>query len=291
VASAREPAGGRNGLAPGWRFLLWLGVLLAVLALFALVGGGRLGVVGGVVASLLAALTAGWVVLGVQGDPPGALGFGLRPGLSRELLLGTLLGLLLLVPPLALLTATDAIRWSADPGGLGAWIGRGGESLAFLSVAAAGEEVLVRGYPLQLLAESRGAAVALLVTSLVFAGLHLGNPSVGWIGVVNVAVAGLFLGVLVLRTGSLWWATGAHLGWNWGQAFLADLPVSGFDLVDTPGWDASLTGSSWIAGGGFGLEGSVLSTVVLGGAAWACWRTPRLRPEGPRWWVPAEREP
>ena len=106
----------------------------------------------------------------------------------------------------------------------------------------------------------------------------------GWLAAANVSVAGLFLGALVLRTGSLWWATGAHLGWNWGQAFLADLPVSGLDVVDTPFWEGSLEGAPWLAGAGFGVEGSVLATLALAGAAWLCWRTPRLRPEGPRWW-------
>jgi hypothetical protein len=85
------------------------------------------------------------------------------------------------------------------------------------------------------------------------------------------------LGVIQLRTGSLWWATGAHLGWNWGSAYVADLPVSGLELFDAPYYEARVAGPDWLGGGAFGPEGSVLATAVLGGATWWCWRTRRLK--------------
>src|SRR5690606_22083869 len=91
--------------------------------------------------------------------------------------------------------------------------------------------------------------------------------------------AGIFLGALCLRSGGLWWPSGAHLGWNWAHAFLADLPVSGLELVDAPLIEPRVAGPAWISGGAFGPEGSLLATVaVLGAAAWI-WRSPRLGPE------------
>lgn len=258
--------------------------MIAVLAGLGLAGAGGLGGLGTAGGTLAAGLIAGWILLAVDGRAPGALGFGLRAGLVREVFLGTALGLALLLPILVVLVALGQLSWSGEAGSLGSWLGRAGGSLAFLAVAAAGEEALVRGYPFQLLARTWGDGAALGVSSVLFGALHLGNPSVGWLAAVNVTAAGLFLGVLVLRTASLWWATGAHLGWNWGQAFLADLPVSGLDVVDTPFWDGSLVGAGWLAGGGFGVEGSLLAAPVLLAAAWMCWRSPRLGPEAPRWW-------
>ena len=61
--------------------------------------------------------------------------------------------------------------------------------------------------------------------------------------------------------------------------------MSGLETVDAPFWDGALTGPAWWAGGGFGVEGSVLTTAVMGAATWMCWRTARLEPEGPRWWT------
>jgi hypothetical protein len=91
-------------------------------------------------------------------------------------------------------------------------------------------------------------------------------------------VAGLFLGVVYLKTASLWWATGAHIGWNWGLGFLADLPVSGLNLVDSPLYEGVPKGAPWVSGGAFGPEGSLLATAGLGLAALLVWRTPRLTP-------------
>ena len=76
----------------------------------------------------------------------------------------------------------------------------------------------------------------------------------------------VFLGVVYLKTASLWWATGAHLGWNWAHGFLADLPVSGLELVDAPLLEPVTGGPDWLSGGSFGPEGSVVSTLVLAGS-------------------------
>jgi hypothetical protein len=116
------------------------------------------------------------------------------------------------------------------------------------------------------------------VTSLLFGLLHLGNPGVSWIGLASIVAAGFFLGIVYLKTGSLWWATAAHLGWNWTHGFLADLPVSGLDLMDAPYLEAVLRGPSWLSGGEFGAEGSVLATVVLILSSIILWNSSWLRP-------------
>jgi hypothetical protein len=120
--------------------------------------------------------------------------------------------------------------------------------------------------------------VALWVTSIVFGALHLGNPNTSALGLANIVVAGLFLGVIYWKTASLWWATGAHLGWNWGHGFLADLPVSGLELIDAPLLEPALAGPAWVTGGAFGPEGSLVTTAVLALATIWIWRAPWLRP-------------
>jgi membrane protease YdiL (CAAX protease family) len=267
----------------GWRILLYVGLaILLVVGLVGLSGGGLLW---GPLAELVAGLVAGWIVLSLDGHGPAALGFGLRVGAAREALLGLGLGVLLLVPILVVLVATGCVAWHAEAGTPGSWLVGSMASLGVLALPAAAEEVLIRGYPLQALARSWGPGPALAATSGLFGILHLGNPEAGRLAAVNVALAGVFLGVLVLRTGSLWWAAGAHLGWNWAQGFLADLPVSGLDLVDAPLVGGRLSGPAWLSGGGFGVEGSVLTALVMAAAAWMCWRTDRLRPDAPRWWI------
>jgi membrane protease YdiL (CAAX protease family) len=227
-------------------------------------------------ALLIASLAAGWGLLAVDGRPPGALGFHLRPSWPREALLGLGLGVLVGLLVVATLTVVGAVSWTLEEGTPGGYLTGAGSALALFLLPAAGEEAFFRGYPLLIVAGALGPGTALIATSLVFGTMHLGNPDVHWIGASNVAVMGLFLGALLLRTKSLWWASGAHLGWNVTLGFVADLPVSGLDLVDAPYVVATSTGRSWLTGGGFGPEGSVVTTVVgLAAAAWVWW-TPRL---------------
>lgn len=229
-------------------------------------------------AMLLGGLLAGWALLALDGRRPGALGFHLGRRLGVESLAGWGIGSLAALATAGTMWLAGGIEIRGEPGTVVGWVVAGAGALWLFLLPAAAEEVVFRGYPLQALAESWGPGVAVAATSVGFGVVHLANPEVGWIGAVNVALAGAWLGTLLLRTGSLWWATAAHLGWNWGHGFLADLPVSGLDLVDAPGVAASPKGPGWVSGAGFGAEGSVAATaVLLGLTAWT-WSSETLRP-------------
>ena len=254
----------------GFRLLLFLALLAAVVIVTAPFSPPVLP--WSAVPTLLGALLAGWGLLSLEGRPAASLGFRLDRGALRGMVVGLVLGVLLGLLAVVLIAAAGGVRWRADGGDFGDWLAAGMASLWLLALPAAAEEAMVRGYPLQALAEVWGAGWALVVTSIVFALLHLPNPGVGWVGLANITGAGLFLGALFLRTGSLWWTSGAHLGWNWSHAFLADLSVSGLDLLEVPLIEPVLSGPVWLSGGGFGPEGSVLATVaVFAAAAWT-WR-------------------
>lgn len=234
-------------------------------------------VLGGSGALLMGGLVAGWMLLRVDGRPPAALGFHLDGKAAPALAIGTGLGTLIALAAVASLALVGGVAWAAEGGTVVGWLTAGVGALLFLALPAAAEEVLLRGYLLQALGEAWGTGRALVLTSVLFAVAHLGNPGITALAVLNIGAAGLWLGVIWVRTGSLWWATGAHLGWNWGGAYLADLPVSGLELFDAPFYEASMGGPDWLGGGPFGPEGSVIATLVFGGATWWCWRTPRLQ--------------
>jgi membrane protease YdiL (CAAX protease family) len=227
---------------------------------------------------LLGCLVGGWAMLRLDGRRPGALGFYLSPGIVKESLCGLGLGVCVGGAVVAGMVVLGALRWVPDAGSALGYVKEGGAALWFFSLPAAGEEALMRGYLFQALAEVWGGSWALWVTSVLFGMLHLGNPNTSWIGLANILVAGLFLGVIYLKTASLWWATGAHLGWNWTHGFLFDLPVSGLELLDAPLLEPLTRGPDWLSGGAFGPEGSVLSTLILLSATGVLWRTSWLRP-------------
>jgi membrane protease YdiL (CAAX protease family) len=254
--------------APVWGRLFGFSALFVVLVvpgLFLRVPG----TIGSTAGILIAALVGGWVMLAVDGLPPAALGFhGKLRVATAEAGVGTLGGVGVGLVALLLMVAVGGLgfRFTGTegliPGALAA--------LWFFALPAAAEEALFRGYPLQVMARAWGGTWALVISGVAFGLLHGRNPEVGPFGLLNILGAGVFLGAIQLRTGSLWMASGVHLGWNWALGFLADLPVSGLDVVDNPALAPVLRGPEWITGGAFGPEAGLAGAVALWvAAAWA----------------------
>jgi membrane protease YdiL (CAAX protease family) len=118
------------------------------------------------------------------------------------------------------------------------------------------EEVLLRGYVLNNLLVSFNKLTALLISSGIFAVLHLGNPGIDMTGFLGLFFAGLLLGCCYLFTGNLWLPVALHFSWNFFQSFF------GFNVSGQDFYSFFITGFSreniW-NGGHFGFEGSVLS--------------------------------
>ena len=214
------------------------------------------------VAMCLAALAATLVLLRLDGRRPLA-DVGLhRSGAPGHLARGFAFGVAIVVPVVALSLA-GGLRYGPDAGTAIEYVGTGAWTALVLFFPAAAEEILCRGYPLAVIADRWGNAVALLLTTVAFSVLHGANPEVTGLALLNIALAGLLLGVVRIVTGSLWAATGVHLGWNLATGFLADLPVSGMSLVDAPLIEVTQTGRDFITGGAFGAEGGLASTVAI----------------------------
>jgi membrane protease YdiL (CAAX protease family) len=260
----------------GWRlsFFVLLTAFLAIATAVVLPPG----TLAGSFTLFVGATAAGAILLALDGRTPAALGFYLGRSALTESVLGLLLGSAVAVVVVGLMAAIGVLSWAGDEGGGTAWLAGGLSALLFLALPAAAEEALLRGYPIQAIAESRGPTAALLVTSAVFGGLHVTNPNVTPVATLNVTVAGAFLGVVYLKTLSLWWATGAHLGWNWTHGYVADVPVSGLELMDAPLYEGVVSGPPWLGGGAFGPEGSLVATVVVLAATVLCWKARWLRP-------------
>ena len=126
---------------------------------------------------------------------------------------------------------------------------------------SAWEELAVRGYPLQVLAESWGPGAAAIVTGVVFGLLHAGNPGANPSGLAIIALNGVLLAWVVIRTGSLWITCGYHGGWNLMAAVVLGLRDSG-TIHEGALLRSELTGPAWLTGGEFGFEASLLTAIV-----------------------------
>ena len=157
------------------------------------------------------------------------------------------------------------------------------------TLQAGAEELLVRGYVQTKLHEwqpsgARRTFWVLIVPSILFALAHVSNSSITLLALINTALAGVVLAMLVLRTGSLWAAIGGHAGWNLGMAVLWSLPVSGVTTSHMLAVERiPSTGlREWLFGGDYGPEGGLITTLLYALALWLVARipeTPRTTPE------------
>ena len=204
-----------------------------------------------------------------------ALGWWPHGGWLRNAALGSLIGAASLVLAAGITAATRGIKFSfnASPA---TTIGKTAVvALIVFVIAGAAEEALFRGYPLQTLARAKLAWLGVVVTSVPFAVAHLYNPNVSrGFTLVNTVFAGVWLAVAYLRTRSLWFPLGLHWSWNWTQAALLGIPVSGIDrITPAPLLHAMNAGPDWLTGGSYGIEGGAACTAALIFSTIVVWRT------------------
>jgi len=127
--------------------------------------------------------------------------------------------------------------------------------------AGIGEEIIARGVIFRMIEEGLGTWFALVVSALFFGGAHIFNPGATlWSSAAIAIEAGVMLALLYHVTRSLWACIGLHAAWNIMQGTFYGIPVSG-GAVD--GWLVSnRTGPTWLSGGMFGAEASVVALLV-----------------------------
>jgi CAAX protease family protein len=197
----------------------------------------------------------------------GQWNLGLRaplPLAGREILEGLLVALLIIGGADAIIVLTTPLRHSRGTGF------PAGEMVAVFLPAVLHEELVFRGYPYQFLRRVR-PWVAIVSSSVVFAAVHAWNSDVTPLALVNIFIGGLVLALAYERHRRLWMPIGLHLGWN-----VLSGPILGYEVSGFPPKHSVLvtmvTGPAVVTGGGFGIEGSVVMTVVEIVAVALLWR-------------------
>lgn len=267
---------GPNGLRPGWRALIFV-ALVAVLLLLARVllsplqhrltlstndelPGPRRVIVGELVPCVMV-LIATWIMGRIEGKPVTAYGLADTRAMSRFLMgtfwgfasLSAVIGLLVLTGHLAFdsvaLQGVPAVRFGLE------WV------FAFFLVGLT-EETAIRGYLQVALSRGMGFWPAAVLLSVAFGALHVPNSGEGAIGVVTAGLAGLVFCYSLWRSGSLFWAIGAHMSWDWAQSFFYGVPDSG-GMFSRHLLVSHSMGATWVSGGAVGPEGSIFGVLAL----------------------------
>ena len=196
-----------------------------------------------------------------EGRPLATLGF-VKKGSLVELVKGLAVGFLLfsLVALLMLLSGAGFFEWGQLTLGpflyililFPLWMIQGGA-----------EELVTRAWLLPVSVKKTNLLIGLLTSSLLFALLHLGNPDIGILPIVNIALFGLFANLYLLRTDNVWGIIGLHAAWNFSQGNIYGFSVSGtgvdaavLNFIPKSEW-------SWLTGGVFGAEASIFSSLIL----------------------------
>lgn len=257
------------------QIVLFLGLSLALHRSNNELIGGYWGIAAGHGSILFSALVVGWACGALLEELPfRALGCTPHRGWLKNLCVGSGLGTASLLLAALFASVTRGIHFTFDPAGAHPIVQTLVVSLLVFVFAAAAEEILFRGYPLQTFTRAQLAWVGILLTSVPFAAVHLRNPNVvPGFTFINTALAGLWLAVAYLRTRSLWLPLGLHWSWNWVQASLLGLPVSGIERISpAPLLKAINAGPDWLTGGAYGIEGGAACTVALLISTVVIWR-------------------
>ncbi|MCR4791348.1 MAG: CPBP family intramembrane metalloprotease [Lachnospiraceae bacterium] len=140
--------------------------------------------------------------------------------------------------------------------------------LVFLFVAvfvqSGAEEILCRGFIYRRLEKTYNPVVATIFNSLFFVLLHIGNPGVTILSLINVFLCGVMFSLIIYYTDSMAFAMAGHAGWNFCQSVLFGLPNSGqsfpYSLMKL---DAASARNSFFYHVDFGIEGSAFSVIIL----------------------------
>jgi membrane protease YdiL (CAAX protease family) len=195
-------------------------------------------------------------------------------GLRRmvpDLAAGLAIGCLLIVTIIGLMWGAGWVTIVATP------VTKIAESLKQSVQSGVIEEVLLRIVMFRLLWRAAGVVPALILTALLFSGLHLSNPDATVFSAACL-LAGEGIGAgLYLLTGRVWMSIGMHAGWNFAQGWIFGGAVSGLEVfAGGPLQTRPADGvTMMLSGGGFGPESSLaallvslLASIVFLGIAW-----------------------
>ncbi|MGI5170438.1 CPBP family intramembrane glutamic endopeptidase [Spirillospora sp. CA-253888] len=181
-----------------------------------------------------------------------------RTGRWSQLWRGTVLGFGLFAGVMALIAVFGGwqeVSW----GSFGGFLSTAG----LMASVAVAEELLFRGVVFRIMEERTGTVIALVVSMLLFGAIHLVNAKATLWGAFTIALTGgAMLAAAYIATRSLWLPIGLHFAWNFTQAGIFGVTISGADVAPEGLLNVTLSGPSALTGGTFGPEASLFALLV-----------------------------
>ena len=198
-----------------------------------------------------------------EGRPFFTLGF-TKTGAIKKYLSGFLTGLFMNSAVVAIMAIFGSIEIAEESSNITGFNALGIVLLFLLGfvVQGASEEILSRGWMLQVIGKRYQPWLGVIISTIFFTIVHLGNSGINIPSILNLILVSILLCLFVLNNGSLWFACAWHSSWNWIMGNVYGLSISGQGEKITV-FDLNTTGNELISGGGFGPEGSLVTTFVI----------------------------
>lgn len=176
---------------------------------------------------------------------------------SRGLLVGLILfgSTVLCMTALGYVAVENPLRLDAT---LGAFL-----MLTGWIVQGAAEEVLTRGFLLQIFGRVTNNIVGIGVSTAFFMAMHASNSGVSLLAMVNLILFSVFAALFTLYERGLWGIFAIHSIWNWAQGNLFGFQVSGHEIEASVIFDLREVGPDTLTGGIYGPEGGLIVTMVF----------------------------
>ena len=123
------------------------------------------------------------------------------------------------------------------------------------------EELVFRGILLRLFEESFGTWLSIVVVAAVFGAAHLVHEEATMLSSTAIALQDLVLSGAFVLTRKIWLSWGIHCGWNFAQDGVLGMPNSSVDVLPSL-LNPEISGPTWLTGGVFGIELSVIGVVL-----------------------------
>lgn len=208
--------------------------------------------------------------------PPTAFGLAFEGRWLTHLLIGAITGTLAIGASIAVPFISGHVKFAInDTAPTGDILRAVITAFGVLAGASLFEEVLMRGYVFQTLVRSDLTWLGIVLTSVIFGVMHLGNPNVTFFSTTNTILVGILFCAAYLRSRDLWLPWGFHLFWNWVQGSVFGIEISGLRfLTPISILNENDLGPNWLTGGTYGIEGSVFCSISLCLTILAIWFLP-----------------
>jgi membrane protease YdiL (CAAX protease family) len=183
-------------------------------------------------------------------------------GMAHELGTGLLLGAGLVALTFAVLAVLGGYQF----GGVNALSIRMLLPLAELVLVGMAEEMMFRGVIFGVTERSLGSKPAIVISALLFSLAHLPNEGVSVLAIAVIGVYGVMQAALYMKTRRLWACIGTHIAWNYCISQVFSSTVSGHAATDGL-LRGELVGNAMLTGGVFGVEGSLITLLLIAAAA------------------------